>query len=288
MIREFDVPSPHGGTLHGYDTGEGDHVVVWLHGTPNLGTPPRPLFDAAERLDIRFVGYDRPGYGGSTPRPGRDVASAADDVAAIADAVGAARFGVFGHSGGAPHALACAALLPERVTAVVAGASPAPFGADGLDWFAGMAPGSANSLRAAASGRQAKERHEASPGDEDFGFIDADRRALEGEWGWFDEVVGPAQAAGPAALIDDDLAFVAPWGFDVTDIRVPVLFVHGAEDRMVPAAHGAWLASRIPGATWRSVLGEGHVSVLASTGVPALEWLADRARRAPEHGSDPS
>ena len=90
-------------------------TVVWHHGTPNVGTPPEPLLPASAERGIRWVSYDRPGYGGSTPHPGRDIASAAADVEAIADALGIDRFAVLGHSGGGPHALACAALLGDRV-----------------------------------------------------------------------------------------------------------------------------------------------------------------------------
>ncbi|MGX6606633.1 alpha/beta fold hydrolase [Micromonosporaceae bacterium Da 78-11] len=199
-----DVRTADGRTLHAYDRGDGDLVVMWHHGTPNVGSPPAPLFADADRLGIRFVSYDRPGYGGSTPRPDRDIASAAADAAAVADALGVERFAVLGHSGGGPHALACAALLPGRVTAAVSISGLAPFDADGLDWFAGMGPGGVASLRAAAAGRAAKQEYESTDTDPDF--QPADWAALTGECGWFESVVGPAMTAGPAALIDDDLA----------------------------------------------------------------------------------
>src|SRR5471030_444148 len=117
MVTEFDVQLNDGTTVHAYDTSGGvDRLAVfWHHGTPNIGAPPRPLFDTAERLGMRWVSFDRPGYGGSTPMPGRDVAYAAMCAAAVADELGIDEFAVVGHSGGGPHALACAALLPERV-----------------------------------------------------------------------------------------------------------------------------------------------------------------------------
>ena len=220
--------------------------------------------------------YDRPSYGGSSPRPGRDVGSAAGDTAAIADAAGVDRFAVMGHSGGAMHALACAALLPHRVSAVVGVSALAPFDAEGLDWFAGMAPGGVATLQAAAAGREAKERYEASAPEGDPGFNDADFAALAGEWSWFNSVVGPAMRAGPAGLIDDDLAYVAPWGFDPSVVQAPVLLVHGGQDRIAPVAHAEWLASHIPNAELRVQPDDGHVSVLRS-GAAALEWLAAHA-----------
>src|SRR6185312_12557012 len=115
-------------------------------------TTPAPLFASAAERDIRWVSHDRPGYGRSTPQPGRDVASAAADVASIADALGIDQFAVMGDSGGGPHALACAAVWPGRVRATVCMSGPAPFGAEGLDWFAGMTPTGAAEYRAAAFG----------------------------------------------------------------------------------------------------------------------------------------
>jgi pimeloyl-ACP methyl ester carboxylesterase len=262
--------------LHWYDHGDGDLVVMWHHGTPNIGAPPAPLFAAAARLGIRFISYDRPGYGGSAPRPGRTIASAAEDAAAVADALGVDRFAVLGHSGGGPHALACAALLPGRVTAAASISGLAPFPADGLDWFAGMGPGSAASLRAAVAGRAAKEAFEPSP---DIDFTAADWAALRGEWGWFGSVVEPALADGPDPLNDDDLAYVGDWGFDPATITVPVLLAHGGDDRMVPGSHSRWLAGRIPSAELVIAPGEGHISVLPVTATAALEWLS-RSRAA--------
>jgi pimeloyl-ACP methyl ester carboxylesterase len=270
-VTEFDATAADGRILHVYDCGSGDLAVMWHHGTPNIGAPPRPLFDAAERLGIRFISYDRPGYGGSTPLPGRDLASAAADAATVADALNVSDFAVFGHSGGGSHALACAALLPSRVVAAVSISGLAPFAADGLDWFAGMGPGSEASLRAAAAGRRAKEAYEETESAPDF--LPADWAALDGEWGWFGSVVNPATARGPAPLIDDDLAYVGPWGCDPATIAVPVLLVHGSGDLTVPRAHSEWLSRHIAGSQLWIAPGEGHISVLPAMAVQALEWL---------------
>jgi pimeloyl-ACP methyl ester carboxylesterase len=281
VVRETDLVLSNGRTLHVYDTGaddaDGQLAVFWHHGTPNIGAPPEPLFPAATRLGIRWVSYDRPGYGGSTPYPSRDVASAAADVLSIAYTLGIDQFAVMGHSGGGPHALACGALLPERILGVVSVAGLAPFGAEGLDWFAGMAASGVASLRAAAEGRAAKERYEASGAEYDPEmFTPEDHAALSGAWSWVLDVVDPAVEAGPGGLIDDDLAYVAPWGFDPARVVAPTLFLHGGRDRVVPSSHSEWLARRCPSAELWLCPDDGHISVLNS-GAASMEWLQEHA-----------
>ena len=280
-MTETDLELGDGRTLHVYDTGadgaDGRLGVFWHHGTPNIGAPPEPLFAAAARLGIRWVSYDRPGYGGSTPYPDRDVASAAEYVSCVADALDIDRFAVMGHSGGGPHALACGALLPERVVGVVVVAGLAPFDAEGLDWFAGMSDSGVASLRAAAEGRAAKERYEASGAEYDPKmFTPEDHAALSGAWSWVLDVVNPAVEAGAGGLIDDDLAYVTWWGFDPARVVAPTLFLHGSRDRVVPSSHGEWLARRCPSAELWLSPDDGHISVLHS-GVAAMEWLRERA-----------
>jgi pimeloyl-ACP methyl ester carboxylesterase len=286
MVTEADIRLADGRALHAYDTraiasspsADGPAVAVfWLHGSPNIGSPPEPLFAAAEANGLRWVSYDRPGYGGSDPHDGRTVAAAAADVAAIADALGIGRFAVLGHSGGGPHALACAALLPERVIAAVSMSGPAPFDAVGLDWFAGWSPGIAAENRAAAAGRAALEAHSAEAEQEDMGafFTEADMAALGGSWSWVASVAGQAMEQGNEGFFEDALAGVRPWGFRPDAIRVPALIVHGAKDKMVPCAHGQWLAAHCPAAESRIVPDAGHITVLDSA-PEALAWLAAR------------
>jgi pimeloyl-ACP methyl ester carboxylesterase len=271
-VIETDLTLDDGRTLHVYDTGSGDLTVFWHHGTPNIGTPPEPLFDVSDPLGIRWVSLDRPGYGGSTPRTGRTVGSVAADVAAAADALGIGRFAVMGHSGGGSFALACGALLSDRVLAVVSAAGIAPFDAEGLDWFAGMSDSSLGSLRSAAAGRAAKEAYEAREDNPEMAFTPADLAAFDGPWGWFGSVVRPAVARGPAPLIDDDLSYVTPWGADPTTITAPLLVMHGGLDGVIPSSHAEWLAGHCPTAELRLFPDDGHISVL--TGAPAaLEWL---------------
>ncbi|WP_035792018.1 alpha/beta fold hydrolase [Kitasatospora mediocidica] len=276
-LTETDVELRDGRTLRAYEAcpegSESGLAVVWHHGTPNVGTPPEPLFAASARHGIRWISYDRPGYGGSTPHPGRDVGSAAADVAAVADALGVDRFAVMGSSGGGPHALACAALLPERVQAVVCAAGLAPFDAPGLDWFAGMAPAGAAELRAAVRGREALEKLLAASEFDPEIFTPADHAALGAAWRWLATVAGEALRGGIGGMVDDDLAYVAPWGFDPARVTTPTLVLHGDRDRVVPSGHGAWLARNCgPAAELWARPDDGHISVLNSS-EQALAWL---------------
>jgi pimeloyl-ACP methyl ester carboxylesterase len=274
MTDELHISVPGGRRLRVYDTGTGDALtLIWHHGSPQTGAPLAPLLDEAARRDIRLVSYGRPSYGGSTPQPGRDVASAATDVQHIADALGLDRFAVMGASGGGPHALACAALLGPRVVGAVCVASLAPY-TEELDWFAGMqSPGG---LRSARDGRAARAAFAETEEFDEENFTAADYAALAGAWASLAADAGAAGQAGPDGLIDDDVAFVAPWGFDVADIATPVLLIHGTADRVVPPAHARWLARHCAAAELRLQPDDGHVSVLAAT-APAMDWLLERA-----------
>ncbi len=278
VVNESELKRSDGGTLHVYDTGadSGDLTVVWHHGSPNIGMPPKPLFPTSDGLGIRWVSYDRPGYGGSSAAPGRDIASAADFTAQVADSLGLERFAVMGHSGGGPHALACGALLDERVLSVVSISGLAPYAAEGLDYFAGMAQAGVASLRAATEGQQARAAYEESADDEDIGFTEGDEAALGGEWSWFIDVVRPALQNGPAPMIDDDLAAVGPWGFDPSEVDAPALVIHGTRDRVVPSAHGQWLARRCRSAELWLRPDDGHISVM-DAGPDALRWVRTSA-----------
>ena len=275
MLTETDLELAGGRTLHAYDTELDGIPVFWHHGTPNTGEPPAPLFDAAKELGLRWVSYDRPGYGPSTRLPGRNLASAAADTAMVADALGLDRFAVMGHSGGSNHALACAALLTDRVLAGVSVSGLAPFGAEGLDWFAGMAAGGVRDLTAAAAGRTALEQHLAQSEFDPEQFTPADGEALSGDWAWLGGVAGKALQGGTDGMVDDDLAYVAPWGYLPEQVVAPVLLVHGEQDRMVPSSHSRWLAERIAGAELWLRPDDGHISVLGSA-EDALAWLAAR------------
>jgi len=276
VVSTRDVRLTDGRVLRVHDTNAAEWFpVLWHHGSPQTGALIEPLIEAAAERRVRLIGYGRPSYGGSSPRPGRDVASAAADVAQIADAHAIDRFAVMGHSGGGPHALACAALIPNRVTAVMVLSSLAPFDRDRLDWYAGMNAGGA-SLRAATAGREARAAYEETAAFDRDMFTERDWAALRGTWKSLGADAGQASAAGADGLIDDDLAFVAPWGFDVADIAAPVLLVQGGEDRIVPPAHADWLLKHCINAELWVRPRDGHISVLDACAV-GMDWL--RANR---------
>ncbi|MET4781509.1 alpha/beta fold hydrolase [Glaciihabitans sp. UYNi722] len=273
MISVQDVLLRDGRVLRVHDSGgpSDAFTVLWHHGSPQTGAPLDPLLSAAAERGIRLVSYGRPSYGGSSPLRGRDVASAADDVRQIADALRLDTVAVMGASGGGPHALACAALLPDRVTAVACLASLAPFDADGIDWFGGMAAGG-ESLRAAVHGREARELYEETAEFDPESFNAGDYAALDDTWSSLGDDVGVASKAGTEGLVDDDLAFVVPWGFDVADIAAPVLLAQGGDDRVIPASHAHWLLGRCTDAELWLRPHDGHISIL-NTSPLAMDWL---------------
>ena len=254
---------------------EDGEVVLFHHGTPGAGLPFRPWVESVAARGLRTVMYSRPGYGLSTADPGRKVGDATSDAAAVIDAVGATTFRTIGWSGGGPHALACAAALPDRCLATVAIAGFAPYPGDGIDWFAGMADENVAEFGLAVQGEGALAPFlEASahafatmqPANlaASFGGLlsEVDKAQVTGEFAeWLAETLRVGLAHGIAGLRDDDLALTSDWGFRVADARSVVIW-HGAQDRMVPSAHGRWLADHIPVARHRLFDNEGHMSVI--------------------------
>jgi pimeloyl-ACP methyl ester carboxylesterase len=284
--------APDGRTLAYCEWGDPDGFpVFWLHGTPGSRLGRHPDEDVYRRAGVRAITYDRPGYGASTRHPGRRVADAAGDVAAIADALGVSRFAVTGGSGGAPHSLACGALLPDRVTRCASLVGPAPLGPEGLSreqYFEGMVEGNVREIEWALAGedtlRPEMERlapqllasladDSDNPLGEDYALSEADLEVTRR--GPVREMLNTAmrEAIGRSidGLVDDDLAFPRPWGFDVAAIEVPVSVLYGPQDTLVPTNHGEWLARTIPGAEV-VLLDGGHFAVYDRT-PELLAWL---------------
>ena len=275
--------------------------LVWHAGTPNAGLLFPPLVDAAARRGLRTVIWSRPGYAGSTPQPGRRVADIAADTARVLDALGAARFVTVGASGGGPHALACATLLPDRCAAAASVAGVAPYPADGLDWLAGMGRENIEEFGAAMAGVPALTDYlegyrpmlagvQGTDVVAAFGDVasEVDRQALTGQVAdWVAESLRVAVSTGIAGWRDDDLAFVQDWGFRPGG-GAPVAIWQGGEDRMVPYAHGQWLATHVPGARAHLLPAEGHLTLLITARERILDDLLDLAGAAAGGGPGPA
>ncbi len=292
LSEQFVVAAPDGRRLEVLTCGPGDGLPLVFHtGTPSGLVAPEPVTAAASARGLRTVLYSRPGYGESTPQPGRVVASAAADVATILDHLGVDRFVTAGWSGGGPHALACAALLPGRCRAAASVAGVAPYQAAGLDWLAGMGPENIEEFAAAAAGEATLSGFLAAAAAElngvtGGGMADAlgglvaaaDTAVLTGAFaGYLAESFRAAVHHGPAGWHGDDLAFVADWGFPVTAVPGPVAVWQGDQDRMVPFSHGEWLAAQVPGARAHLLPGQGHLTLIAGTFGEILDDLLDLA-----------
>jgi pimeloyl-ACP methyl ester carboxylesterase len=285
------VQTPDGRTLAVEEAGDPNGRPVLVHeGTPNSRHlyPPAAI-DAAVR-GLRLISYDRPGYGGSTAQPGRSVADCAADVRAICAELGIDRLAMWGISGGGPHVLACAALLPDLVSAVASLASLAPLDAEGLDWFAGMGELNADDTRLFLRDREAARAK-----------LDADREQVLGASAaelvsGLQTLLSPTDAAalsdgladflvycdreglapGSQGWWDDGVAHATPWGFEPSAISVPVLLMHGRQDRFVPFGHGQWLAEHIPGVEARLFDHDGHLTLLTNRIPEVHGWLKER------------
>jgi pimeloyl-ACP methyl ester carboxylesterase len=283
--------TPDGRVLAIEEAGDPNGRPVLVHGgSPNSRHlyPPATI-DAAVR-GLRLIGYDRPGYGGSTPRPGRTVADSAADVRAICAELGIGQLAMWGISGGGPHVLACAALLPDLVTAVASLASLAPFDAEGLDYFAGMDQNRVDGTKLflgdrAAARAQAEFHREAllamSAADLAAAMAHllspADAAVAKGGLaGYLVTCEHDGLAPGVDGWWDDTEAHIQPWGFELSAISVPVLLLHGRLDRSVPFGHGQWLAGHIPGVEARLLDHDGHLSLLAHRIPEVHGWLKER------------
>ena len=253
---------------------------LWIPGSPSAAANYPRLDDLAAKLDLRIVTWSRPGYGGSSPRTmSADGPRIVDDVAdidTILDAEGIEEFIVVGWSGGGPRALACAAMLPEQCKAAATLASLAPVDANGLDWMAGMGPGNIADFTAALEGPEAygafKEAtflpmtaasvEQVAAGLAMLLTPSDDTTHSPGLARWLTEMTHRAGAQGVIGARDDGLALVAPWGFDVTSIAVPVAIWAGGQDATVPLAHGKWLAANVPTAIPHLSEDAGHVTLI--------------------------
>ncbi len=288
---DVDVAVAGGRVVRAASFGPRDGVpVVWHHGNPGSRVCPvaEAVLDAA---GIRLIAYDRPGGGGSTPRPGRRVADLKDDLEPIADAFRLGRFGTMGISGGGAFALGTAALLPDRVFAAAVLSGAAPIDADGLDFRDGMTE---TNVRA-ADDQEERDRAETLAEMEpirrailadpravllEFAreFPEADRDVLASATDILDAIAaGMAECVRESAegWLDDSVAFARPWGFEIGSIPAPVGIWQGREDTASPIGHARWLARRIPHAELYELDGGHYAPYVAFADV--LAWLRGQA-----------
>ena len=290
-VTQRTVTTPDGRTLAIEEAGDPAGRPVLVHnGTPNSRHIFAPVAADAAARGLRLIAYDRPGYGGSTPEPGRAVADCAADVRAICAGLGISRLAMWGISGGGPHLLAFAALLPGLVTAAASLASLAPAGADGLDWFDGMGQDNVEDFKLQQTDKQAarakleeeREQNLAATGEDLAGMLKtlltpADAAVLTGEFAEYLAWTGhEGLAPGAQGWWDDGEAFGRSWGFELSAIEVPVLLMHGRQDQFVPFGHGRWLAERIPGVDARLLDDDGHLTLLTERIGAVHAWLAER------------
>lgn len=272
-----------------------DGTLVLHLGTPGGIVPREDLGRLCDAHGLRLIQVARPGYGASSPQPGRVIADVAADLAAILDHLGVDTFITLGGSGGGPHAIACAALLPDRCRAAAAFVSPAPIDADGLDYYAGMGEANVEEWKLAEQGREVigpwLQDTAAALGGQDLdafadqyatAFAPVDLEFLRAQPGdTFAVSLDKAISTGIEGWLADDIALVSPWGFDLGAISAPVSLWTGKLDRMVSYRHSLWLAEAIPGSDLH-VLGEhGHMSIQGAA-LPLM--VQDLLRRSSERG----
>ena len=287
------VSTPDGRNLDLYLAGPPDGDVFLFHaGTPGVPLPYEPLTTMMAERGLRYVAFSRPGYGSSTRLPGRSVADVTVDAVTVLDHVGADTALTLGWSGGGPHALACAALLPDRIRAAATIAGEAPYPSDGIDHLDGMGAENVAEFKAALDGPDAllvfKERNwpifrhvTGAEVADSFGDLidDVDRGVLTGDFAeWMAAVFREALRESYWGWFDDDMAFIRPWGCSLDDIRIPVHVWQGRHDRMVPYAHGPWLASHIPTAIPHLFDDEGHLSLAVTRFGDILDALVASGR----------
>jgi pimeloyl-ACP methyl ester carboxylesterase len=250
------------------NTVQDDAAMAAVSGTQTVASADgRRQTNAGAYVSVgaRVITYDRPGYGGSDRFRGRRVVDSVADVSAIADSLGIGRFAVSGGSWGGPHSLAVAARLPERVTRAACLAGVAPFDMPGFDWFAGMDAVNIDELGWALEGEDvlAREIERTAAGmlkrvaddpskviSDEVELSEADRAVMASteHHEAIRNGINEAFRQGVWGYVDDILCLIQPWGFDVTEIRVPTRILYGLTDVLVPRQHGDWLADNVPNA----------------------------------------
>lgn len=257
-------------------------AIIFHHGTPAHASLWGSWLELAASRGVRALSYSRAGYGISDRNEGRTVLTNNNDIRELLDSLGIREFISIGWSGGGPHALATTMMTGNKGAITLAGVGE--YGAADLDFLAGMGPenevefGEALKGEATIAAWMEENAHpfkEVSADEirEALGGLigDADKKALDGV---IADEYATATRKGLAVSfdgwIDDDIAFIQPWGFALSEISIPVLVWQGDQDLMVPHAHSYWLEKHIPTAKLNFVPGHGHLSLIADYKVEIL------------------
>ncbi|WP_254406349.1 alpha/beta fold hydrolase [Streptomyces sp. AC627_RSS907] len=277
-VLEFAVRGPERGP-----------AVLFHHGMPGSAVPMDSVLDSVTDRGYRVVTYSRAGYGRSSPLPGRTLLGTAEDCRTLMDHLRVDRYLVVGWSAGGPHALAGAVGDSRRVSGVLLIASFAPHDAERLDFVEGMGMQNTVQFGSASKGegeQRAVVSHLAAvvrdtPADLASGIASLlpppDVAEVTGAYGADSAVhLKHALAAGNEGWVEDLQVLTRPWGFDLGDVTAPVELWHGDVDRMVPVAHGQWLAGRLPTARAHIESGHGHISIAVGSLGDKLDLLRSR------------
>jgi pimeloyl-ACP methyl ester carboxylesterase len=283
-----------GRDLHWSERGAHDGApVLFFHGCPDTRRASWSADEAALAAGVRLIAATRPGYGGSTPAP-PSYQQVVADTAELADSLGVDRFAVVGMSVGGTFALACAAYLPDRVSAAALVATPGevwrmdpPYprddlDADGFAFFADLSTGTTEQNLARVRPDFMSWRTSVDPDDADDAALaerwlaslpPEDRVLVDGDHA---DVADHAREAigSPAGYLADAALAFAPWPFRVEDVRCPVTLWYGERDAQAPGRNGSWLAEHLPRATLTVLPGLGHLESLMRNWGPILASVA--------------
>lgn len=262
---------------------EDGQPVMFFHGGNDSRLAGGLLESAAVATGVRLICPERPGFGRSTYQPGRELLDWSSDVEQLADRLDLGRFGLVGHSGGGPHALACAAALPERITrvATVSSVAPPPATNRGLHPMFRVVNGFMKHptlyRRVARSQLRQMSKHpdrwlrawaKMQPADGAMFREQPDIAAMV-----LAEMT-EAVRAGPAGIVHEASLYHRDWGFDLAAIQTPTAVWHGASDRQATPAWAVFLADNIPSASLTLVQGAGHFSTLVDNAATILTEFA--------------
>jgi pimeloyl-ACP methyl ester carboxylesterase len=265
-----------------YGVPEGGSVLLF-HGGNDSRLAGRLLAGAATRANIRLICPDRPGYGASTTSDGRTFLDWATDVGSLTDQLGIAGYGVVGHSGGGPHAIACAHANPERVHSLVTVSSPAPPAAPNRGLHPAFRlmnllfkspvlyrPMAKNQLKqmATAPQRWLSVWGRMQPADGELFRQQPDIAA---------EIVAEMTEGarqGVSGIVHEASLYHTDWGFDLRDVPTSSQIWHGRRDRQAALGWSMFLAEELPNASLRIDEHGGHFSTLINNADEILTGIA--------------